>query len=350
MKHTGKLSKMIVQVGLTLVVMFFLPISFTTALADQVTDVYGVSAPEDAWAYFKFPNASHGFDTTYVPTRSDVSNSRLLGFLVTPGNGEWGAFSEDKDTVFVFATVVRSPNPVTIPLVWNGDDGHSVFVNGVFVGGGGFNEQVAFDLTVTPGVPVKLELVGYNGPGPWAFKLIRRDTKLPVTSTPGVTIDACTGDVPREICGVLFATFTARVKLVLGPLASDDEFKVKGTFTLRDDSDGINLLTEDVRLQVGAFSTIIPANSFTQKHRGKFRFEGAIDNVKLEAVIRPLRHRNFEFTVEGEGANLTGTLTPLTVTLSIGDDRGRTRLTTGNAQFEEADDNSGDGPPTGAFR
>ena len=77
-------------------------------MADQVTDVYGVSTPEDAWAYFKFPNAGHGFDTTYVPTRSDVSNSQFLGFVVMPATGAWGGseFLEDEDTVFVFATVV----------------------------------------------------------------------------------------------------------------------------------------------------------------------------------------------------------------------------------------------------
>jgi hypothetical protein len=202
MNHAGKLSKVLLQVGFALLI-FFSPMSFTTALADQVTDVYGVSTPEDAWAYLKFANASHGFDTTYVPTRSDVSNSQFLGFVVTPATGAWGGaeFFEDEDTVFVFATVVRSTNPVTIPLVWNGDDGHSVFVNGIFVGGGGFGEEVSFDLTVNPDAPVKLELVGYNGPGPWVFHLLRRDTNLPLTSTPGVTLDACTEDVPIEICG-----------------------------------------------------------------------------------------------------------------------------------------------------
>jgi hypothetical protein len=192
MNYTGKLSKVLLQVAFALI--FFSGMNFTVALADQVTDVYGVSTPEDAWAYFKFPNAGHGFDTMYVPTRSDVLNSQFLSFVVTPANGAWGggAFLHDQDTVFVFATVVRSSSPVTIPLVWNGDDGHSVFVNGIFVGGGGFAEEVSFDLTVNPDVPVRLEVVGYNGPGPWVFRLLRRDTNLPLTSTPGVTINAGT--------------------------------------------------------------------------------------------------------------------------------------------------------------
>ena len=54
---------------------------------------------------------------------------------------------------------------MTIPLVLTGDDGHAVFVNGDFVGGGGFGEVVPFDLTVGPDAPVKLEVAVYNGKG-----------------------------------------------------------------------------------------------------------------------------------------------------------------------------------------
>src|SRR5262245_61717367 len=170
----------------------FSPSSITTVLADQVTDTYGVSLPEDAWAYFKFSNAGHNFDTTYIPNRSDILSSQLLGFVVTPPNGAWGGadFNSDEDTVFVFSTMVQSTSPVTIPLIWGGDDGSSVFVNGHFMGGGGFSVGTAFDLTVNPDAPIKLDVVGYNGPGPWVFSLLRRDTQGPLTSTPGVTIGA----------------------------------------------------------------------------------------------------------------------------------------------------------------
>ena len=205
MNPTGKLSKVLLQVAFALI--FFSSVNFTAALADQITDVYGVVRPEDAWAYFKFPNAGHGFDTTYVPTRSDVLNAQFLGFVRTPANGAWGgaAFNDDEDTVFVFATMVRSTNPVTIPLVWNGDDGHSVFVNGIFVGGGGFAEEVLFNLTVNSDAPVKLEVVGYNGPGPFVFQLLRSDTNLPLTSTPGVTINA---SVPETGGTLLFVVIS----------------------------------------------------------------------------------------------------------------------------------------------
>ena len=52
-------------------------------------------------------------------------------------------------------------------------------------------------------------------------------------------------------------------------------------------------------------------------------FKGVIDGVRLEAVLRSLILGNdYEFTVEGKGADLTGTENPVTVGLTIGDDSG----------------------------
>ena len=73
-------------------------------------------------------------------------------------------------------------------------------------------------------------------------------------------------------------------------------------------------------------STGIPACSFTLR-KGKFTFEGVINGVTLEAVIRPLILGNdHEFKVEGQGANLTGTVNPVMVGLTIGDDSGSTTV------------------------
>jgi len=48
-------------------------------------------------------------------------------------------------------------------------------------------------------------------------------------------------------------------------------------------------------------------------------------------VIRPLGGRSFEFKAEGEGADLSGTVNPVTMELSIGDDSGSATVT---AEFE----------------
>lgn len=96
-------------------------------------------------------------------------------------------------------------------------------------------------------------------------------------------------------------------------------------------SNGINPLTEDVKLQVGTFSTTIPAGSFRQDPRGRFKFEGAISGVSLEVQIVPLGGNDFQLKAEAEGANLSGTVNPVTVGLTIGDDSGSTAVT---AEFD----------------
>lgn len=113
----------------------------------------------------------------------------------------------------------------------------------------------------------------------------------------------CNGVVP-------FAAFTAKVvKVGWGPLASDDSFDVRGTFTLGASSNGINLLTEARHLQLGTFS---------------------IMNVE----INPLGGNTFSFKAVGSNADLIGTFIPLTIRLTIGDDNGSITLAQGTANFK----------------
>lgn len=142
---------------------------------------------------------------------------------------------------------------------------------------------------------------------------------------------------------VPFAAFDAKVEIELGPLANDDAFEVKGTFTLGAASDGIDVPTEIVSLQLSGgtrtFSTTIPAGSFqfVPAKLGKkpkpahFKFEGIIDGVSLEAEITPLGGNTFEFKAEVQGAELTGIANPVTVTFTVGDDGGSTTV---EAEFE----------------
>ena len=47
----------------------------------------------------------------------------------------------------------------------------------------------------------------------------------------------------------------------------------------------------------------------------------------LEVVIRPLSGGSFEFKAEGHRADLTGTVNPVTVGLTIGNDGGSATVT-----------------------
>ena len=49
--------------------------------------------------------------------------------------------------------------------------------------------------------------------------------------------------------------------------------------------------------------------------------------MSLEVQIVPLGGNDFEFKAEAEGANLSGTVNPVTVGLTIGGDAGTTMVT-----------------------
>jgi len=143
--------------------------------------------------------------------------------------------------------------------------------------------------------------------------------------------------VMKLTTNVPFAAFRANVEIELRHQSHDedvearhrpheDAFEMTAIFTLGPNNNGIAPLTEAVTVQVGTFSTTIPAGSFTQK-KGRFTFEGVINGVRLEAVLRSLVLGNdYEFKVEGKGADLTGTVNPVTVGLTIGDDSGSTAI------------------------
>ena len=147
----------------------------------------------------------------------------------------------------------------------------------------------------------------------------------------GATLQSDSGTTYPIVFGLPFAAFAPKAEITLGPLAHDDKFEVKATLTLGASNNGIDPLTQAVAVQVGTFSTTIPAGSFKLK-KGRFTFEGVINGVKLEAVLRPLiLGNNYEFKVEGKGADLTGTENPVTVKLTIGDDSGSKPV---SAQFK----------------
>jgi probable HAF family extracellular repeat protein len=140
------------------------------------------------------------------------------------------------------------------------------------------------------------------------------------------------------------AAFRATLELQFGPRI-DDAFDLKSRFTLGAGNNGINPLTEEVTLTLtggtGAFTTTIPAGAFTKDRKGRFIFTGKIDGVKLDATLTPLGGQPYAFTVEGKHADLRGIANPVTVTLTIGDDSGRTTVT---AKLKDDHDKGGEGP------
>ncbi len=97
-------------------------------------------------------------------------------------------------------------------------------------------------------------------------------------------------------------------------------FAVLGEFTLGAGS-GIAPMTEAVKLDIGTFSTTIPAGSFKSVGKGSFTFSGKVNGVSLSMVIQ-LFGKGYIFAALGNSANLVGTANPVKVGLTIGGDTG----------------------------
>jgi hypothetical protein len=121
--------------------------------------------------------------------------------------------------------------------------------------------------------------------------------------------------------GTLFSDFTAQLNVHV----SDGAFEIgpHTDFTLGPGSAGIKPLTEVVSLQVGRVSIIIPAGSF-QAQGNHFGFDGQVDGMSIHAKITPQGGNTYDFQAEVAGINLSDTINPVSVVLSVGNDAGMT--------------------------
>jgi len=74
------------------------------------------------------------------------------------------------------------------------------------------------------------------------------------------------------------------------------------------------------------FNTI-PAGSFRKNCAGGFTFSGVIDGIRLTMEIFPKGKSKYVFAALGKGANLAGTVNPVTIGVTIGDATGSASIT-----------------------
>lgn len=86
----------------------------------------------------------------------------------------------------------------------------------------------------------------------------------------------------------------------------------------------MRLSGEGVTLQLGTFSASLPAGSFKQIYPGQYAFQGISNGVAIQFRIVALSTTRYAFAVDAKGAPLAGQSTPLSITLTIGDDSGTT--------------------------
>ena len=177
--------------------LLFLTLQCGSAQAGLFDPGWFTGTPVDSWAYSELINAGQGGSTTYFPTSaSEWAGATFQGYVLDPNLIEkyHGWFGTGYDTIQVFTTYVTSLTDVMLELQFAGDDGHSLFIDGVFITGGEFNTTLTHPLSLTGGVTTKLTMAGYNGPGNWVFHLGALDVntvRIPIAgSAPGVVINA----------------------------------------------------------------------------------------------------------------------------------------------------------------
>jgi hypothetical protein len=126
--------------------------------------------------------------------------------------------------------------------------------------------------------------------------------------------------------GVPFLAFNAHLQIQFGSKPNLDAFGFGSGFMLSSTAPAINPLTAPVTLQIGTFSTTIPAGSFKRSGRS-FVFAGSVGGVDLGARITPTGTLRYTFDAGAKGANLTGTQNTVYVTLTLGGDSGATSVT-----------------------
>jgi hypothetical protein len=132
---------------------------------------------------------------------------------------------------------------------------------------------------------------------------------------------------------VRFAAFKVRkVRLKVSEKAYRDRFRIKGSFSLGEGSDGIDPLDEDVTVTFGGFSETIPAGSFVRfleiitagegTAKG-FRYQGNVGGVTRVKI-----RRNGRFRIRARGLRLGGLdrHAPIPFIFQIGNDLGQTEI------------------------
>jgi hypothetical protein len=126
---------------------------------------------------------------------------------------------------------------------------------------------------------------------------------------------------------VNFSDFILKHALIkFNKLSESDRYYIKGSFTLGENSDGIDPLEEVIKLKVGTSNLEIPAGSFFKEGKRKFKFKGKIDDVDVYMRIETLKSNGFRFMTWIKGIDLTDTPNPVPIRLYIGDDMGHTDI------------------------
>ncbi|TLD41041.1 MAG: Cell surface protein [Candidatus Jettenia ecosi] len=287
---------------------------------------------------FDFPVTSGAFDSSFNGGVNDVFVSKLDGTLTLLLASTYlgGSDSDSSDSlvvdlqgnIYVTGSTASLNFPTTLRAFDTSHNGFfDIFISkmdktltnlltSTYVGGSSGDGADAFVIDSSG----NLYIAGSTGSSDFPITSGSFDT-----SFNGVA-DAFISKLNSDLSALItFNYFYSKAKMKLGPQANDDNFDMWSTFVLGDASDGIDLLSDDIYLQVGTLSISIPSGSFKNNKNKHFKFKKIINGVALQLTIVPsFNKKSFEFKAEVKHANLTGTADPINMQFTIGNDGGST--------------------------
>ena len=184
------------------------------SLSMQISSAMTVAAlPEGAWAYSTLSTVAG--DLNYFPTQeSEFSSASFVSYMTYDSifNGWFMQRSFSAPSGFhVFTTWVTSSQDQTISFINGGNDGHSLFIDGTFLGGAGFGVDSTGNFSLATGVPRRLTLVTHNSGGDWHANLFTNPSQdRVIENTPGLSISAIPEPSTFMMIWLLSPLFTSR--------------------------------------------------------------------------------------------------------------------------------------------
>ena len=179
-----------------------------------------------------------------------------------------------------------------------------------------------------PTLAIVLSLLGSKLRADFAYVANSNDNSVSVIDTSSNAVLTSVGvSFPLGVAitpSVPFSAFSARLVI------SKKGFQLSGSFTLGAGGK-INPPTQSLTLQVGTYKVTLPPGSFRAGPHGTFTFEGTVNGVSLQNRISPAGAGAYQIQVEASGINLSGLTNPVTVSLTVGNNTGKTSV---NAQFQ----------------
>lgn len=115
-----------------------------------------------------------------------------------------------------------------------------------------------------------------------------------------------------------FSPFEARLQFIG---KGQTHFRLRGSFTLGTDSNGVDPLSQQVLLQLGSLPIPIQKGLFSQDSKGDYVFQSVVGSAAIDFRIKPVTSTRFKFEVEGVTATPFRVTKPARFILMIGNNK-----------------------------